>query len=288
MDGLETRELRYFVAVAEELHYGRAAERLGMAQPPLSRAIRQVEKRVGVALLTRTGRGVALTAAGEVLLHESRKALDAVHAATARARRAGQDDRRLLVVMKPGGDAGLLPPILQRYAADPAALPVELVLGGVGEQAFLLRRGEADVGLLHKPYDDLTGFDSEDLLVEEHVAVVARGHPLAAAAVVTMAQLATEPQPRWRDKPSDDPTAPLVRDAGQLMQLIAVGRVIAVLPASARDTLRSDLTCVPIADSPTSTVSVAWPENSRSPAVAAFVRAAVAVAAERAPAPVPQ
>src|SRR5690349_11195619 len=107
MDRLETRDLRYFVAVAEELHFGRAADRLGIAQPPLSRAIRQIERRVGVPLLTRTSRHVALTPAGEVLLHEARKALDAVLAAGVRARRAGAAERRLVLVMKPGGDAGL-------------------------------------------------------------------------------------------------------------------------------------------------------------------------------------
>src|SRR4029078_8975386 len=83
--GVETRELRYFVAVAEELHFGRAAQRLGMAQPPLSRAIRQLERRLGVGLLERDRRGVAPTAAGEVLLHEGRAALGATAAAARRA-----------------------------------------------------------------------------------------------------------------------------------------------------------------------------------------------------------
>ncbi|MZE75993.1 LysR family transcriptional regulator, partial [Streptomyces sp. SID5475] len=86
MDTLETRELRYFLAVAEELHFGRAAERLGMAQPPLSRAIQQMERRLGVSLLERNRRGVALTGAGEVLLYEGRAALDAATAAARRTR----------------------------------------------------------------------------------------------------------------------------------------------------------------------------------------------------------
>src|SRR5262245_2115159 len=113
---LETRELAYFLAVAEELHFGRAAGRLGIAQPPLSRAIKQLERRLGVTLLDRDSRGVALTPAGEVLAREAVTALDAVTAAARRTRRAGRADPRLAVIMKPGGDGGLLPAILREYA----------------------------------------------------------------------------------------------------------------------------------------------------------------------------
>jgi DNA-binding transcriptional LysR family regulator len=100
MDPLETRELRYFITLAEELHFGRAAERLGMAQPPLSRSIRQLERRLGVTLFERTSRAVRLTPAGAVLLAEGRSALDALAAAARRAQRAGQDEPRLVLAMK--------------------------------------------------------------------------------------------------------------------------------------------------------------------------------------------
>ncbi|MDQ3783866.1 MAG: LysR family transcriptional regulator, partial [Actinomycetota bacterium] len=88
MNDLEVRELRYFVAVAEELNFSRAAGRLGMAQPPLSRAISQLEKRLGVQLFERSNRKVTLTAAGLTLLDEARSALDAMSAAARRTRRA--------------------------------------------------------------------------------------------------------------------------------------------------------------------------------------------------------
>ena len=86
---MERREFVYFVAVAEERHFGHAAARLGISQPPLSRAIKQLEQRMGVSLLRRTSRSVALTPAGQVLLHEARKALDAMDAAIRRSQRAG-------------------------------------------------------------------------------------------------------------------------------------------------------------------------------------------------------
>src|SRR3954467_6846865 len=95
MSDLEVRQLRYFIAVAEELHFGRAAERLAMAQPPLSRAIRDLERQLGVDLFVRTTRQVALTPTGETLLIDARVALDAVAAAAQRARRAGRPEQGL-------------------------------------------------------------------------------------------------------------------------------------------------------------------------------------------------
>jgi DNA-binding transcriptional LysR family regulator len=280
---LDTRELTYFVAVAEELHFGRAAARLGIAQPPLSRAIKQVERRVGVPLLTRDSRRVELTPAGETLLHEGRKALDAVAAATRRTRRVGQLEPRLVVVTKTGGDGGLLPGILAAYAAEPGALPVDVLLCGIGEQATLLRDGRADVGLVHTPWDDLSGFDTEELLAQRSVVVLPRDHRLANRTAVRVADLDGETQPQWAGKPATEcqpgnRPGPEIRDSGQLLELIALGRVVAVLPETIRGRLRPDLCCVPVLDAPMSTLYVAWPERSRSLATAAFVRAAVAAA----------
>jgi DNA-binding transcriptional LysR family regulator len=141
------------MVVAEELHFGRAAQRLGMTQPPLSRAIRRLERRLGVTLLLRTGRQVALTAAGEVLLRDGRKALQAVDAAVRWAQRTGRDDPRLLLARKSGSDAGLLARILRAYADEPDSLPVQVVHTAT-ERIAMLRDGRADVALLHRPSND--------------------------------------------------------------------------------------------------------------------------------------
>lgn len=272
MDDVETRELRYFVAVAEELHFGRAADRLGIAQPPLSRAIRRLEHRMGVALLERTSRGNHLTEAGEVLLREARVALDAISAAVRRSRRAGAAQRSLVLAMKPGGDEGLLPRILAAYESEPDALPVQFAFS-LGERAAMLRSGRADVGLLHHPQNDLRGLASEALSVERRVVALADGHRLAAYDSVCLADLAGETMPQWPEAVDRGP-GPVVRDAGELMQLVALGRVVALVGESALDRPFRGVTYRAVRDAPSATLVVAWPEGSRSRHAAAFVRAA--------------
>lgn len=272
---MDSRELHYFVAVAEELNFGRAATRLGIAQPPLSRTIQQLERRLGVLLLERTSRQVTLTPAGEVLLHEGRKALTALTAAERRARRAGE--KRLVLAMKANSDAGLLEKILASVESE-----VDLQICGIGEQGVLLREGHADAALLRFPHDDPEGFAYAELLTEPDMAVLPRTHRLADRESLTMADLAGEQFPHWPGHPPNG--GPFVRDSAQLLQLIALGRTIALLPASMEHHLRPELTCVPVTDAPTSTLAIAWPEDARSRSLAALVTAAVECAA-RPPAP---
>ncbi|MEU7794716.1 LysR family transcriptional regulator [Micromonospora sp. BL1] len=279
---METRELRYFVAVAEELHFGRAARRLGIAQPPLSRAIRQLERRLGVTLLERDSRSVALTAAGAVLLREGRAALDAVAAADRRTRRAGQavnGGPGLVLATKAGASSELLPKLLDAYAAEPDAVPVEVLLCGIGEQERLLRDGRADVALLHLPFDSTTGLDTEELVTEQQVAVLPAAHPLARRPHLLMAEVETLPglpMPRWprADGSYPDGPGPEVREHAQLFQLIALGRTVVVLPESVRTLLLADLTAVPVPDAPAVTTVIAWPPHSRSRSLAALIRTA--------------
>lgn len=216
---METRELRYFVAVAEELHFGRAAQRLKIAQPPLSRAIQQLERRLGAALLDRTSRTVTLTEAGSVLLVEGRAALDAVDAAERRARRAALSATGhpgLVLVTKASASRELLAKLLDTYAAKPGAVPIDVILCGPSEQQRLLRQGRADVALLHRPFDSTAGFDTEELGTEGQVVVLPSGHPLTARAHVRMADISDLPGlplPRWPDPDGTYPPAPARRSA---------------------------------------------------------------------------
>jgi DNA-binding transcriptional LysR family regulator len=166
MDRLENRELEYFVTVAQELHFGRAAERLGISQPPLSRAISRLERRVGVPLLERTTRQVRLTPAGEVFLRESVKALAAVDRVVVTTRET-QQTMPLTVAARPGANAGLLRTLVEAYRQLPSARAVEVVF--TNDQATAVRNGSAQLGLLCST-SDLSGLASHEVAIETPVA----------------------------------------------------------------------------------------------------------------------
>ena len=278
---METRELRYFVAVAEESHIGRAAQRLGMAQPPLSRAIAQLERRLGAELFIRTPRGVNLTSTGETLLREGRAALVAFEAAERRARRSAQSRGRAPIVLtaKAGASGELLAKLLDAYAAEPDAVEVDVVLSSPGHQAPMLRDGRADVAILHQPFDDLSGFDIDPLTVEEQVLILPSGHSLSTRISISMAEASSIPDlplPRWPNLDGSYPhgPGPELLDLTQVLQLVRLGRTAIMLPDSARSNLNEGLAVVPLLDAPHVTTVIAWPAHSTSPGVAGLVRTA--------------
>jgi DNA-binding transcriptional LysR family regulator len=275
MAELETRELEYFIAVADELHFGRAATRLLIAQPALSKAIQRVEARLGVPLFVRSSRHVELTPAGEALREHGRHALNAVSAAVRSAQSAASTQAHLRLVLKPGGDAGLLSPILAEYAHQPDARQVDILFSGPADRADFLLDGRADVGLLYAPFDDLEGLAHETLYVEDRVVIVPSGHRLAGHASVRMSDLEGETLPRWTGIPGGDDNVPEVADTVQMLHMIAVGRMIAVLPRSLVDPVPAGLACVPVTDAPPSRLVLAWNERDRRPLVASFVAAAL-------------
>ena len=301
MSEIELRELRYFVAVAQELNFSRAAQRLGMAQSPLSRAISRLEARLGLRLLERTTRQVTLTAAGVTLLQEAPQVLTAAEAAVTRARRVAHAEPRLVVALKPGGDGGLLRDISVAYQR-PGLPPVEAVIVSWGAPSALVRSGSADAALLRSPFDP-EGLEIEELRAEPRVAALPAGHRLASRSRLRLADLSGEPLPRWSaadaamtaywnghdlqslaaawpdSTPSPYTVGPLVSDLAQLLETVALGQAVAFLPASTATRYpRTDLVYRPVTDLSPSVVAVAWQHGSRSPAIAAFIRAAVEVA----------
>lgn len=276
---MEIRELRYFVAVAEELHFGKAAQRLGIAQPPLSRAIAQLERQLGVTLLERSSRKVALTDAGVVLLSEGRSILSTVAATERRVQEVAQSHFSLVLAVKSGTAGEPLAKLLEAYDAEPGAATVDLLLCEARQQQGLLQDGRADVALLHLPFDSATGLDTEILRVEGQVAILPASHPLAGRPQLRMAEVTTLPElpmARWPEPGGGYPEGPgaEVRNLTQLFQLIALGRTTAIMPESASIDLRRDLVAVPVLDAPPVTTVIAWPPQSRLRAVADLIRVA--------------
>src|SRR6266508_4384550 len=148
MNPPDLRRLRYFVAVAEELHFGRAARRLNVSQPPLSVQIRTLEREIGAPLLTRTQRRVELTEAGRVLLDEALRLLDQAEAAVVHARRAAEGAvGRLAIGFVSTVDYSILPPLVRRFRQKHPGIALKLLELTGNRQQALLQSGELDLGL---------------------------------------------------------------------------------------------------------------------------------------------
>ena len=192
---MELRHLRYFVAVAEELHFGRASARLRVAQPALSRQIRQLEEEVGADLLDRASRTVQLTAAGRDFLEGARETLTVAERTVRRARRAyGNEAGRLSLAFVP---AILESPeavrILRRFHDRHPAVRVEVSALQTVEQWEALRHGRVQVGFLYHPSDD-PGLICAPLWRQEILLALPSEHPLAqSAGPIPLAEAAREP-----------------------------------------------------------------------------------------------
>ncbi len=266
MDRPEVRDLVYFVAVAEHKHFGRAAEQLGMAQPPLSRAISRLERRMGVPLFERTSRRVDLTAAGEVFLRESRKTLAALDGAVRRTQQAARP-RRLVLAAPAGTGAGLLAEMLEEYRDGPDPVPVDVLF--TADMGAAVRTGAADAAVMCSS-DDLDGLDAVELVDETPVALLPAGHPLAARDNLTMADLDGEES--FCAQPP-----PLGLD--ELVDRIALGELVVLSGASATGRLGSSVVAVPVLGVPARQIVLAWPHATASVARDRLVRTAVEVAA---------
>lgn len=287
MNPVESRLLRYFVAVAEELNFTRAAQRLQMAAPPLSRAIAQLEAQLGVRLLERTTRRVTLTAAGKVLLEEAQPALAALDAAVRHAQRAGPPFRRLVLALKADHDGGLLTETIALYERDHADTPVEVLLCGWGEQWEMLHDGRADVALGYDPPSG-GGIETTGLLEETQVVALAADHPLAARSTLRRADLDATLHPwpgldLWTPRSDTADTAPpRFDDIAQLFRLIELQRAVALFPISvAARYPRDQISYRSVEDIPPTTLSLAWRSRPRSLAITAFTKAALIASRSR-------
>lgn len=190
---IELRHLRYFVAVAEELHFGHAAMRLHIAQPPLSQQIRRLEEMLGHALFLRTSREVRLTATGEELLERARYTLRKIEADVAAAQRIGRGEAGALTVGFIGsGMLTALPKMLGRYRKQYPQVDLRLREFYTAGLVDALLNGTLDVGFM-RDAGNIEGLHVEVLMAESFVVVLPRKHPLAEQKTVAVKSLQHEP-----------------------------------------------------------------------------------------------
>lgn len=189
---MELRHLRYFIAVADELSFTRAAQRLHTAQPSLSQQIRNLEDEVGTPLFERTRRKVELTDAGKVFLAEARLVVAQADRAVARARQVGQGRATLTIGFVPAAEIRVFPVILPRLRLRFPEVNVELRSLPTAEQEDALLRGDIDVAFMRRPVVS-PELRSEVVLTEPLVVVLPSGHPLAKQKRIAPAQLSGEP-----------------------------------------------------------------------------------------------
>lgn len=284
---MELRHLRYFVAVAEELHFRRAAARLHISQPPLSQQIRQLETELGVQLLERSRRRVELTAAGEAFYARAREILDAVEDAARLARRVERGEiGRLSVGFVGSAVYSVLPEVLHAFREQRGDVDLRLRELTTSAQLDALESGRIDVGFLRPQTPERAEIAVETVMREEIVVALPESHRLAAKDRLALSELAGEPlvlltrtgSPGVRDV-LEAATArfggegQLVQEAAEVQTvigLVAGGVGFSLVPDSVRSLTRRGVVYREIADAPSIELALAWRAGDRSPVLAAF------------------
>jgi DNA-binding transcriptional LysR family regulator len=234
---LDLRKLRYFAAVAEHAHFGRAAEQLYIAQPVLSRQVRALEQDLGCSLFERTTRSVQLTPAGRLLQEEARRVFTTVDAVVRRVHEVDRGVERLAVAFAPGLRVS---EVVRAFTATHPDVEIEVLHLPWWEQDAPLRDGRADVGYLRRPFDD-AGLRAIRIGSDPKVACLPNSHQLALHPSLNLADLEGES--------IIDPTSRRISSVEEKFELVAAGHGIAVVPASvAASYSRPDLIYRPLDD----------------------------------------
>lgn len=287
---MELRRLRYFVAVAEESSFSRAARRLHMAQPPLSNQIKQLEAEIGVRLFERSSRGVQTTEAGELLLEEARRIFTLVEGTVGMVRRVGHGEvGRLTLGFVPSSSDELLPPILSNFGERYP--DVDLFLREMRPDLIVqrLHEGQIDAGFLYLPLDD-PSLEVECVLREPLVLALPAKHPLAPEDKVDLGSVADDPfilPARYRRTPGlygqvtgacqrAGFTPNAVQKDVWLMQtivgLVAGGIGVALVPASVQNLRRKGVVYKTVRGlSPSVELGVVWRSDDKGAVLRSFL-----------------
>jgi DNA-binding transcriptional LysR family regulator len=289
---LELRHLRYFNAVATELHFGRAAEKLHIAQPPLSHQIRQLETELGFELFTRTKRSVVLTPAGQVFLIQVNQIFQQLEQAIEIGRKTSRGELGQLSIGFVGSATyNILPVMLQQFRDRYPEVQIELHELTTDRQLIWLREGKIDVGLMRPPISE-PDITSEIVFEESLVIALPAHHPLAAADSIDLRLLEREPFilfPRQLAPGLYDPIITLCQAAGfspvivqeciqmqTTISLVSANLGISIVPESIQQVQRSGVVYKPIQDLTAhgsnqllrlATISIVWRTNDDSPTV---------------------
>ncbi|WP_343243472.1 LysR substrate-binding domain-containing protein [Streptomyces sp. SID8499] len=274
---MELRTLRYFVTVAEELHFGRAATRLHMSQPPLSRAIKQLEADLGAPLFTRSPTGVRLTPAGSVLLDEARALLDRADRVRRRVSAAAGVTAVAIGILGDSTD-----PAMARLAAafrrNRPGVDIHIRDTDLTDPTCGLRAGLVDVALTRAPFDE-TALSVRALRADPVGVVLRADDPLGRRDGLRLAELSDR---RWfRFPPGTDPLwqsywnggkpreGPVVRAVQECLQSVLWNGTVGLAPLG--HDLPAELVVVPLTDMPPSRVVAVWNEGEANPLVRSFV-----------------
>jgi DNA-binding transcriptional LysR family regulator len=288
---VQHRHLRFFIAVAEELHFTRAAVRLRVAQPHLSLEIRRLEEEIGVPLLVRDRRRVSLTAAGQAFLVHARLVLADTASAVRAAQRAHRGETGSLRVgfVSSAGFGALLPDAVRRFRVERPEVEIVLNEHNSDEQVELITGGRLDVGLLHPPLKSELGLQIENVLLERLVAALPQNHHLARRRRLALSALAGE---AWVLFPraiasrlyeeimiacADAGFSPRVVQEGiklsTIMSLIAAELGVSLVPQSLARLGMGRVVCVPLAkEAPALPLALMWRRGDTNPPLAPFMQ----------------
>lgn len=284
MADVDLRKLRYFVAVAEQLHFGRAAEVLHIAQPVLSRQIRALEGELKAQLFVRDKRATELTPAGRQLLAEAVPLLASAEALRRRVARAARGDGSFTIGFMPGL---IVTEAVRALSARHPQLNVTVLRTGYEDQTEVIRDGRADVSYLRLPAD-LRGLRVLELLAEPRVAALSAGHRLAGKDQISITDLVDEhllqdpdAVPEWRDIATEMRSkrrrgTPAFRTVEEKLEHVAAGHGIVLLPLStAAFYTRPGIAYGQVTDIPPGQVCLAWDAARRSRLIEEFAAIAL-------------